>query len=98
MKKIIVALGALLGIATAASAACTGAGGFVGPGSFCPGDVNGDCFVMSSEVHTCAQIALGQLPLSAGLHCDANQDGFVTVDELLDAANNYQSGCRRYAQ
>ena len=39
-------------------------------------------------------IALGNSPISDCLPDDANQDGQVTVDEILTAANNALNGCQ----
>jgi len=39
-------------------------------------------------------IALGNAPISDCLPGDANQDGQVTVDEILTAVNNALNGCQ----
>jgi hypothetical protein len=38
-------------------------------------------------------IALGATPISQCLGLDANGDGVVTVDELLQAVNHVLDGC-----
>lgn len=52
-------------------------------GQDCPGDCDGDLVVSVDEVVVCVSRALGRR--SAGcLACDANQDGEVTVDEVVE--------------
>jgi hypothetical protein len=59
----------------------------------CPGDCNGDGAVTITEIIGGADIALGNIPMSACSNLDHNGDGAVTIDELLAAVHMALSGC-----
>ena len=60
--------------------------------SCCTGSCSGEP-VTVSNILLCANIALGSPPIADCLACDGNQDGSVTVDELLAAVRYALDGC-----
>jgi len=59
----------------------------------CVGDCNRDHQVTSAEVTECFEIALGVLPLIDCLRGDANGDGIIKNNEVVQAYNNSLNGC-----
>jgi hypothetical protein len=47
-----------------------------------------------NELVTMVNIALGNAQLSDCTAGDANNDGHITIDEILTAVNNALSGCQ----
>jgi hypothetical protein len=62
------------------------------PGTSCAGDCSGDSVVTIDEVLVCVGIAMGG-PLTCP-PCDADADGQVTVDDLVQAVDAVLNGCR----
>lgn len=59
----------------------------------CVGDCNGDGRVAVNEIVTGANIALGELSVSACPAMDRNSDRDVEIFELINAVNNALGGC-----
>ncbi len=59
----------------------------------CPGDCDHDGKVTTQEVLTGLHISLGTLPLAQCEAADLNGDGFVSVDELVEATKRAADGC-----
>jgi YVTN family beta-propeller protein len=63
------------------------------PLTFCVGDCADERVVTVDEVLRGVRIALAEEPIEGCPELDADGDGQVTVDELLQAVNNALSGC-----
>ncbi len=59
----------------------------------CPGDCNGDGVVQVNEIVQGVAIALGQAPVGTCPSFDGDDDGAVSIAELLTAVNALLSGC-----
>lgn len=59
----------------------------------CPGDCNGNRDVTVDELVTAVSIALGERVLGDCRRADTNDDGGVTVEEILQAVNAALVGC-----
>ncbi len=59
----------------------------------CVGDCNGNAVVAISELITGVNITLGRTGVEQCAAVDANDDGRVTISELIRAVNNALSGC-----
>lgn len=59
----------------------------------CPGDCNDDLDVSIVDLIVGMNVVLGTTPLSACPSIDANNDGAVTVDEVVGAVNLALHGC-----
>lgn len=60
----------------------------------CVGDCDGNEDVRVNELVTGINIALGQVALNVCLSFDADENGLVTIDELVRGINNTLRGCR----
>jgi len=58
----------------------------------CVGDCNSDRHVAADELPTVIRMALGHADLTCA-NADANQDGSVTINEILRAVNNARTEC-----
>jgi cysteine-rich repeat protein len=56
------------------------------------GDCNGDFAITLAECQLCADIAVGRQELSSCLACDCNQDGLVTINEVVACLQNTTCG------
>ena len=63
------------------------------PGAGCVGDCNGDQSVAIDELITSLLIALGNDPLAVCPAADADGDGMVIVNDLVQAVNSSLNGC-----
>lgn len=63
-------------------------------GSGCAGDCDGNATVSVNEIVTSVGIALGQSATTRCPAADLNNDGHVTVDELIAAVNVALNGCQ----
>lgn len=63
------------------------------PGPPCAGDCVGNREVTVEQILTMVNIALGNADLSTCRWGDVNEDGQVTVDEVLAAVDNALNGC-----
>lgn len=61
----------------------------------CPGDCCGDRFVTIDDLLLAVSMALGLAPTSVCLACDTNNDGDVTVNEIVGAVKMALEGCPR---
>ena len=59
----------------------------------CPGDCNGDLMIAMDEVTTAVDRALGQAESTPCTRADANNDGAITVEEVIQAVKREGSGC-----
>ena len=59
----------------------------------CVGDCDGNHMVGVDELVKGVNIAIGAAPLSACTALDANMDGAVTINELIEAVNAALTGC-----
>ena len=59
----------------------------------CTGDCDGGGSVTINEIIRCVRIALEQDPLSNCLACDGNNDGMVTIPDLIGGVCNLLEGC-----
>ena len=59
----------------------------------CRGDCSGDGVVTISDLITAVSIALDRSPPSACQSLDTNDDGSLTVDEIIAAVNEVLHGC-----
>lgn len=63
--------------------------------SKCVGDCASIGSVAVTDILTCVNIALGDVPLDSCLACDPHLDFEVTVDELVAGVNNVLAGCSK---
>ena len=63
------------------------------PNTTCAGDCNGNHVVAVNEIILMIDIAFGDAPLSRCPAGDADNDGMITISDLLKAVNNLLNGC-----
>ena len=63
------------------------------PTGSCPGDCLGQNNVSISDLIVCVNIALGQAQVSSCPAADTNNDGMVTITDIIKAVNAALSGC-----
>ena len=60
---------------------------------FCDGDCNGDEAVSVADLLQAMRSALGDQPAGACIAADRNDDGMITIDEIIGAVGNALDGC-----
>lgn len=61
--------------------------------AYCDGDCNGDRLVTVDELVRAVNVALDQIVPAECIAADRNDDGSITVDEIIAAAGSAQNGC-----
>ena len=59
----------------------------------CTGDCNADCVVTVDELLALADVALGTTAMSSCGDSDVNDDGRISIDEIVTAVHNALAGC-----
>jgi hypothetical protein len=63
------------------------------PCAACLGDCDLSCEVTVTDIVTMVDVALGELPITDCQSGDANGDGIIVVNEIINAVNNALNGC-----